>query len=288
VASYNILRQFKEFDESQTQVVGSNNNVEKIMGAASKTFIIDCPWCKAKVAAAESGRAESGGFDDDAGEPHGTRVLVGICPSCKSILAGESDQIDFEGFDADADRWSDVVRIYPKPPKVFASYRIPKVVKDSLNEADRSLQAGANIAACVMLGRALEALCRDILDAEVKPISESSSDTLDSSAKPKKKIMLGEGIKRLRDKKVIDDRLFDWSQQLQAFRNLAAHPEDISISRHDAEDLQTFVNAIVEYVYDLADRYSEFKGRVDARARRRKTYFSVAIFTPLLWACYGL
>jgi hypothetical protein len=55
------------------------------------------------------------------------------------------------------------------------------------------------------------------------------------------------------------------------FRNLAAHPEDIRISRDDAEDLQTFVNAIVDYVYDLADRYEEFKSRVDARAKRKKS-----------------
>jgi len=65
--------------------------------------------------------------------------------------------------------------------------------------------------------------------------------------------------------------LYDWSQQLQAFRNLAAHPEDISISRNDAEDLQIFVNAIVEYVYDLTDRYQEFKARVDARAARKES-----------------
>jgi hypothetical protein len=237
--------------------------------AIQRTFIVDCHLCKAKVAASESGRAERGGFDEDAGEPWGSKVLVGICPSCRSILVGETDQIGFEGYDADEDRWSDVVRIYPKPPKVFSSYRIPKVVKDSLNEADRSLQAGANIAACVMLGRALEALCRDVLDSV--PETSSTKTARATPEKPKKKIMLGEGIKKLRDSKVIDDRLYDWSQQLQAFRNLAAHPEDISISRPDAEDLQTFVNAIVEYVYDLADRYSEFKKRVDARAKRKKT-----------------
>lgn len=237
--------------------------------AIQRTFIVDCPWCKAKVAASESGRAERGGYDEDAGEPYGSKVLVGTCPRCSSILVGETDQIGFEGYDADEDRWSDVVRIYPKPPKVFSSYRIPKVVEDSLNEADRSMQAGANIAACVMLGRALEALCRDILDSV--PATASTTTAPATPAKPKKKIMLGEGIKKLRDRKVIDDRLYDWSQQLQAFRNLAAHPEDISISRHDAEDLQTFVNAIVEYVYDLADRYEEFKRRVDVRAKRKKS-----------------
>ena len=224
----------------------------------TRTFIIDCPWCKAKVAAIETGRAERDGFNDYAGEPFAYKVLVGICPSCNAILAGEKDQIGFEGYDSHENRWSDVVRIYPKPPKTFSSYRIPRVVKDSLREADRSLQAGANIAACVMLGRALEALCRDILNSK----SDSTAST-----KSKKKIMLGDGLKKLKDKKVIDERLYNWSQQLQAFRNLAAHPEDISISREDAEDLQTFVYAIVEYVYDLADRYEEFMSRVEKRKK---------------------
>jgi hypothetical protein len=237
--------------------------------AIQKTFIVDCPWCKAKVAAFETGRAERFEFDHDAGEPYGLTVLVGTCPSCRSILVGETTQIDFKDFDSNEDRWSDVVRIYPKPPKAFSSNRLPRVVKDSLSEADRSLQAGANIAACVMLGRALEALCQDILESAPETTSTTTVPT--TPAKPKKKIMLGEGINKLRDNKVIDDRLYDWSQQLRAFRNLAAHPEDISISRADTEDLQTFVNAIVEYVYDLADRYEEFKNRVDARSKRKKS-----------------
>jgi hypothetical protein len=195
--------------------------------------------------------------------------MVGFCPSCGSILAAHIEQTGFANFDSQEDRWSDVVRIYPNPPKSFLSYRIPRAAKDSLSEADRSLQAGANIAACVMLGRALEALCRDVLEPLSGPVASASGGT--TSAKAKKSIMLGQRIKSLRDKKIIDGRLFDWSQQLHAFRNLAAHPEDISISRDDAEDLQTFVNAIVEYVYDLTDRYEEFKSRVDARAKRYKS-----------------
>ncbi len=82
--------------------------------------------------------------------------------------------------------------------------------------------------------------------------------------------MLAEGIRRMKDRNVIDERLYDWSQQLHAFRNLAAHPEDVSISREDAEDLQTFVYAIIEYIYDLTDRYNEFKARIDGRKKRKK------------------
>jgi hypothetical protein len=232
------------------------------------TFIIDCPWCKAKVAADEKGRAERSGFDDEVGEPYGQRLHIGTCPSCESLLAGASRQIAFEKYDADDDNWSDIVRIYPKPLRTFMSYRIPNVVKDSLLEADRSLQANANIAGCVMLGRALEAVCRDILEPGTYKSRVGASKKKVAS---KKKLMLAEGIKKLRENNVIDDRLYKWSQQLQAFRNLAAHPEDISISREDADDLQTFVYAIIEYIYDLTDRYNEFKERLEIRAKRRKT-----------------
>ncbi len=128
-------------------------------------------------------------------------------------------------------------------------------------EADRAIQANANIAACVMFGRALEALCRHQL-----------IDKGTSQPTTKKPIMLGQGIKQLRDKNIIDDRLYDWSQQLQAFRNLAAHPDDdFAPSRQDTEDLRAFVSAITEYVYDLTDRYNEFKKRMADNETKRAT-----------------
>ena len=126
------------------------------------------------------------------------------------------------------------------------------------------MQGNASLAACVMFGRALEGVCRDVLFTreEKKAIREGTS---------KKRLMLGNGIKQLREKDLIDDRLYDWSQHLHAFRNLAAHPdmEGVSITREDAEDLQVFVYAIVEYIYDLADRYDEFKRRQESREKAK-------------------
>jgi hypothetical protein len=233
------------------------------------TFIIDCPYCRAKVAAIEEGRAERRGWIEEIAEPYGECVVIGSCPKCSTLLVGTAQQISFKGFEGDEeDDWRDVVRVYPMPSRAFSSQRIPKVVTDSLTEADRSLQAGANIAACVMLGRALEALCRDILDQNEKE-EKGQRPAAAAAGKPAKQIMLGVGIKKLRDLKVIDDRLFDWSQQLQAFRNLAAHPEDISISRDDVDDLQVFAHAIVEYVYELAERYDDFKARAEKQKRRK-------------------
>lgn len=230
-----------------------------------RTFIIDCPWCKAKVAAIESGRAKQTGRTEEDGEPYGVLLVVGECPSCRSLLAGESHQVDFAGWDSDEDRWSDIVRIHPKPPKTFLSYRIPRSVRDSIQDAEKSLQANANIAACAMLGRALEAVCRDLLEQHAPPTAAGATKPL-----PNRPLMLGEGIRQLKDKGVIDDRLYDWSQQLHAFRNAAAHPTDEPISREDAEDLQSFVYAIIEYIYDLTDRYTEFKERMEEKARKKQ------------------
>ena len=232
------------------------------------TFIIDCPQCKAKVAAEYKGQVENTYHDEAFDEPAGHRVMLGQCPSCRFALVGRAEQIGFSGYlDWEDDVFGDVVRVYPQPSKVFSSYRIPRALSHSLLEAERCLQVGANIAACVMLGRALEALCRDVLE----PKEEKPGAAGDGKASPKPKKMLGSGIRELRERKVIDDRLYDWSVSLQAMRNLAAHPEDIAVSREDAEDLQVFVNAITEYVYDLTDRYQEFKDREAEKKRPRKS-----------------
>lgn len=222
-----------------------------------ETFIVDCPICKAKVAAGQHGCVRrSGGIDQDGEEHYGISVSLGVCPKCRSILVGESQQIGIAGYDTEYDEWADSIRVYPEPPKTFTSKRIPKVVSDSIAEAVKSLQANANIAACVMFGRALEAICHDLLEPA------HTASTNQPTATRKRSVMLGEGIRRLKDNGLINDQLFDWSQQLHAFRNVAAHPTDITISREDADDLRSFVYAIIEYIYDLTDRYNEFKERL--------------------------
>lgn len=217
----------------------------------AQTFIIDCPICKAKVAANQTGLAKRKGFYDGPDIPFGQIVRVGTCPQCKTILVGETDQIRFKGHDAYEDRWSDVVRVYPSPPKTFSSHQIPDTVTASLDDANRSLQAGANMAACTMLGRALEALCRD-----------KSGTTED--------ITLYAGLEKLKKDGIIDDRLHAWGKGIKVFRDDAAHPDPKAITRQDAEDAQTFVYAIVEYVYDLTELYDDFKKRVDARKKLKK------------------
>jgi hypothetical protein len=233
-------------------------------------FIVDCPCCKAKVGVEEQGRILRKYWIDGPEEPGGDLLQIGQCPRCTIPLVGTSIQTSFDGYEgAEGNEFSDPVRVFPHPQKAFSSVRIPRVVTDSLIEADKSLQSGAHMAACVMFGRALEAVCRNILLPE-----QTNPEPV-----KKKRLMLSEGIRQLLERKVIDDRLFDWSQQLHAFRNLSAHPDhETAISRQDAEDLQIFVYAIIEYIYDLTDRYAEFKMRIAKRSRPPKARSANTIF----------
>jgi hypothetical protein len=80
------------------------------------------------------------------------RISVGKCPHSKIILVGRSEQLQFIGYEgSEYDTFGDIVRVHPNPPKAFTSYRIPRTLRQSLLEADLSLQVGANIAACMML-----------------------------------------------------------------------------------------------------------------------------------------
>lgn len=215
------------------------------------TFIIDCPTCKAKVAAEQSGIAE---VHTNEYEPEGHRIVVGKCPNCQNLLAGVSYQVGFDGYNSDEDEWTSVTRVYPQPSKSFRSHTVPQSVLLSLADGEKSFMAGAYYAASVMYGRAMEGVCHDKLPAPAKG----------------KHLMLGEGIDGLKKAGIIDERLFEWSKQLQGFRNSAAHSSDEVITRDDAEDLQTFVYAIVEYIYDLADRYLEFQSRREMQKRKKE------------------
>jgi len=228
-------------------------------------FIIDCPYCKAKVAARDTGRADRTYLDEEMGTQILEVLLVGQCPSCQTILAGFAQRTftDNDSDDsADSGYRAEWIRVYPKPTKAFSSLKIPRSVTNSLAQADKCLQADAPDAACVMFGRALEVVCRDqLLSAE-----EKSKEKQLAEGSRRKQILLADGIRQLRAKNIIEERLFDWSQQLRAFRNVAAHAiNDESVSREDAEDLQAFVYAIIEYIYDLTERYQEFTERQQTR-----------------------
>ena len=91
-----------------------------------------------------------------------------------------------------------------------------------------------------MCGRAIEALCKERI---------------------KKKQTLEKGLKELKDKVIIDNRLFEWGEALRHRRNIGAHATGEDVSAEDAADLLDFSIAICDYVYVLSAKYEKFKQR---------------------------
>jgi hypothetical protein len=135
------------------------------------------------------------------------------------------------------DEWSAFEVVWPHPRQTRLSDEIPSPIKESLKEAHLCLEAGANLAAAVMAGRAVEGICRH--------------------HKTQKHNLLG-GLVELKDRGIIEGRLFQWSQELHWYRNVGAHAGPAGITPRDARDLVDFALAICNYVFALTAKYEDF------------------------------
>ena len=195
-------------------------------------MLIECPYCERSV------EAETIAVHEDPNDypPDGTRIALLKCPVCGCALVGKQDAfIDFKN---DID-WDDPERIWPYPEeKVHAS--IPSVVRISLEEAKKCYAAKAYSACAVMCGRALEAV------------------GLNHKTKADK---LGAMLKELKEAQIIDQRIYDWGEELREYRNLGAHATEHKTSKEEAEDLLNFIKVICNYIYVMKERFELFKQR---------------------------
>lgn len=205
----------------------------------SQTKIVDCPDCGSRVGARviASESFQPGDFDP-------IIVCLVKCPSCGLPICAISE-VEFvpqENSNGElVGEWeeSSLERVWPYPKKTFSS-EVPKLVRNSLEEAERCFDARAYMACAVMCRRSLEALCKN------HSVVQGS---------------LSESMRELKERAVIDGRLLDWGEALRRAGNIGAHASDKDIKREDARDVLDFTIAICEYVYVLTDRYQRFQAR---------------------------
>jgi hypothetical protein len=202
-----------------------------------------CPTCKQHVKAAVEGRYVAIPQEVDP-----TQFTLLSCGVCKWAIVTEQDlQIQMNS-DGEVDEgFGKPRRLWPQPEPAFWQY--PAIVRDSLEEAQRCLDAGANRACVVMCGRALEALCNELGET---------------------KQMLAGGLKELLTKGVIDQRLFEWGTELRRLRNVGAHATSDHVGGDDARDMTDFAVAICDYVLVLKARFDSFKARQAKRGARKR------------------
>lgn len=185
---------------------------------------------------------------------HPLRTYLLRCPACSLAIVGQTHENIRDG----KPFWPNLTRVFPNPRRLLG-LGIPKIVKESIDEAEKCMQAGAFLAATAMCGRALEAICRH----------HGTKDTY-----------LGAGLKELREKGIIDARLYQWSEELRDQRNKAAHATSEGISGQDASDVLAFTYAIIDYMFLLALKFEQFQKRKEDRERQKAKSKDVTPVTP--------
>lgn len=135
--------------------------------------------------------------------------------------------------------WDSPKRIYPSL-ETGASLEVPSAIRSVYEEARSCFRAKAFTATAIMCRKALEAICE-----EHKIVARNLA------------LALGE----MRDKGIIESRLYEWADTLRITGNEAAHTAKATISAEDARDILEFTHALLEYVFTFRDRFERFKNR---------------------------
>jgi len=193
-------------------------------------MIIDCANCEAQVAAEVKSRYfvhnEDGAWE----------VLFLKCPQCNGPLLASREHL---GTDRAGNQFRDLVRMYP-PPDPVAHPGLPSTVSEAYEEAWSCFKARAFAATAVLCRKSLEAMCRE-------------------QGVPKSK--LAHELRELKERGVIETRLFEWAEALRIAGNEAAHDVSRSVSKQDATDILEFTDALLQYVFTFKHRFDEFMKR---------------------------
>jgi HEPN domain-containing protein len=193
----------------------------------SHDIVIDCPHCTVRVkakAAVWIGNGEEQAF-----------FLV-ECPSCHNALFGSSVayQDEFNNWG-----WDTAERLWPTPLLADVGPAIPEAARRDIKDAQKCFSHGIYSASAVLCGRALERLIKEKAGAN----------------------MIAKGLAELKNKGVIDERLFSWAEALRKERNIGAHASDEDTTKENAQDIIDFTIAIFDYVYTLSEKYEKYVAR---------------------------
>jgi hypothetical protein len=134
--------------------------------------------------------------------------------------------------------------LYPRPDN-RVNPNLPLPLQAAYKEALACFKSKAFTATAIMCRKTLEGICVE---------HGAAGRTLVLS------------LKELKDKGIIENRLYEWADALRISGNEAAHDVNVTISAEDARDILEFTNALLEYVFTFRDKFEEFKNRRDARA----------------------
>jgi hypothetical protein len=196
------------------------------------SMIVECTHCRSHVQARIHGSYQK--LSDGTGPSHLLSMLS--CDQCRNPILIRQANI---GNMAEGDKWDTPFQLFPSLDARI-NPNAPRDIQSAFEEACACYRAQAYTASAIMCRKTLEGIC------EAHGIKAGS---------------LAKSLSAMRDKELIDNRLYEWSDSLRLAGNEAAHGVGLSIGQADARDILEFINAILDYIFSYRDRFEEFKER---------------------------
>jgi hypothetical protein len=190
-----------------------------------------CPACRMQVQLIT--RGEHHYAHDDAHKDY----IFGHCAKCERVGLVEYERDEPEG------ETSNARQIWPSPVRLV-EFDLPPKVLEAYQEALRCESAGAWIAAALMARRTLDAVVRDFAPEQERP---------------------SEGLRAMFTKGLISEELHRWGEEIRFLGEVSLQPEHV-IGHQDAKEALEFLNALIENLYFLREKYK----RMQARRQRTK------------------
>ena len=192
-----------------------------------ESMLVECANCEAFV----DGEFIADYVDVDAESGVAGKYSFLKCPRCARPFI--MLQVD------DGPGWEEPSRLYP-PLEMGVSQAIPNSLRLAYNEARACFRTKAYTATAIMCRKTLEGI------ADENKITTRN---------------LASALKEMKDKGIIENRLFDWADALRISGNEAAHGVNSNISPQDAKDILEFTHALLEYVFTFQEKFEQFKKR---------------------------
>lgn len=181
-------------------------------------------------------------------------IFTLLCPHCKEInlikISEEwdtnserasltlSEEEEKAGITIDIPR--KIEHLYPPLPQFANTSEKAKDIRDTYKEALTCFQAELYTSSVAMCRKTIELLC---LYFEIE-------ETYNLSSK----------LAKMREIKIIDNKLYEWVNQLKKFGNDALHTTS-KFSKEDAQDILDFTYVIVEYCIDFDYKFDRLLKR---------------------------
>lgn len=130
--------------------------------------------------------------------------------------------------------------IFAYPAKRRLSSDVPAPLRREFGEARKCFSVKAYGATVVMVRRILEGVCKE------NNVSERN---------------LVSSLREMEQQGLIDGTLSEWATALRMLGNEGAHYTGKQVPRDDAEDSLAFAEALLDHIYVLRKRFTEFKNR---------------------------